>query len=272
MGARPSSFKKGGGGFLNGVDGKIVDILFTDNAFPDAKPKAGKKAFNALHCVLTVRADGADDDVTTTLFVGSADELTPSEDGHALLPEDGRISGKSDFGIFIGTLVEAGYPEDELPEDSNDFSAIIGWRMRFEQRINEEKTKKLGKRKGKDGKGEYARTDLIVADVYGKDEDAKGAKAGKGAKASPAAAGKAGKSKAPAASDVAAERLVAYVSAAKGKTLGVDKLKMKAMTDSSFRGDPDTRDAVIKLLKDVDFLGGVDGIELDEDQENVSLA
>ncbi len=75
-GARPSSFKAGGG-FLNNVDGVIADYEFTGEFPGGGGKKPGKKGsdFNPLYFLLTVQVDGADDPSTTTLFVGSADDF-----------------------------------------------------------------------------------------------------------------------------------------------------------------------------------------------------
>ncbi len=174
MGARPSSFRKQGG-FLNGVDGVISDYQFTDEFNgqpfkPGRDPQTKKEKFHSLYCVLSARVDGADEDVTTTLFVGGADDWDVSDDGHVLTPAEGK---GSDFALgqgtgffkFLSSLVEAGFNEALLPEDSNDFSAIIGTRVRFVQRKDEEGTRKLGKRVAKDGK-QYDRQDLVVDVVY----------------------------------------------------------------------------------------------------------
>src|SRR5213593_1624882 len=85
MGARPSSFKKGGG-FLNNVDGTFKGYQFTDEFNgepfnPKAKGKDGKPRFHSLYFVPSVRVDGADEDVTTTMFVGGFDDWNVSNDG-----------------------------------------------------------------------------------------------------------------------------------------------------------------------------------------------
>lgn len=171
MGARPSSFRKSGG-FLNGVDCTIMDYQFTDSfngeAFkPGRDPKTKKEKFHSLYFVPEFRADGADENVNTTLFVGGADDFEISEDGHTLTPVDGEknISANVSFAKFISSMCKAGFPETLLPEDELDFSAIIGTRLRTVQVTNVEDTKKLGKRKGKDGR-EYDRQDLLVDMVY----------------------------------------------------------------------------------------------------------
>ena len=122
MGARPSSFKKSGG-FLNGVDGVISGYQFTDEfngvAFVAGKdPKTKKERFHSLYTVLSVRVDGADEDVTTTLFTGGADDFEVTDDGHTLSPiEEGReLGANTPFAKLVVSLVEAGFPESRSEE------------------------------------------------------------------------------------------------------------------------------------------------------------
>jgi hypothetical protein len=171
-GARPSAFRKGGG-FLNDVDGKITGYEFTTE-FPGGSKKRKHSSFNSLYCVLSVLVDGADEDVQTTFFVGSADDWEISDDGHTLTPvEDGaNLGGNIGWGLFLSTLVTNGFPEDDLPEDEVNFEAIIGYRVRFVQQVNERSTAKAGKRKDKKTGREYDRTDVVVSRVYGPEETA----------------------------------------------------------------------------------------------------
>jgi hypothetical protein len=169
-GARPSGFKQGGG-FLNDVDGVITGYEFTD-VFPGGDTRRQKKGdFRSLHFVLSARVDGAAEDVTTTLFAGSADDFEISENGKTITPvDDAGVRANSGLGKFIASMVEHGFPEEDLPEDEINFEPIIDQRVRFAQVVNEGATKKYGKRKAKVGKGEYDRTDLVVSAVYGEAE------------------------------------------------------------------------------------------------------
>lgn len=172
-GARPSTFKSGGG-FLNGVDGILANYQFTTNKPGTSTPSEW------LYCELTVRVDGADDAVSTNLFVGSADDFLIEKGGHVLtaIDDNAAISGKSNFGQFVNSLVAGGFPESELPEDTFDYSAILGLRARFVQVKDEAATRKLGKRKGKDNK-EYDRTLTAVEKVYARGTTGSGQTAGK---------------------------------------------------------------------------------------------
>lgn len=159
-GARPSTFKSGGG-FLNGVDGILANYQFTTNKPGTSTPSEW------LYCELTVRVDGADDAVSTNLFVGSADDFMIEKGGHVLtaIDDNAAIGGKTNFGQFVTSLVAGGFPESELPEDTFDYSAILGMRARFVQVKDEAANRKLGKRVGKDGK-EHDRTTTAVEKVY----------------------------------------------------------------------------------------------------------
>lgn len=171
MGARPSSFKKGGG-FLHNVDGVITDYEFTDT-FPGADARTKKKGsdeFTPLYTVLSVKVDGASDIQTTTIFTGNADDFEISADGKTLTPveDNGGLRANSDFSKLIGSLVEAGFPETSLPEDEEpiNYEAIIGTRVTFTQVRDEDamakaakkwrqsggKFNEAGQKKGKDGK------------------------------------------------------------------------------------------------------------------------
>ena len=173
--ARTSSFRKSGG-FLNGVDGRITGYQFTDEfngvAFkPSRDPKTKKEKFHSLYFIPSVRVDGATEDVTTTLFVGGADDFEVSEDGHTLTPvEDGReLGGGTGFSKFVESWEAAagqGSQSDETPEGQYNFTPLIGSRVRLIQRVDDESTKKLGKRKDKKTGREYSRTDLVVETVY----------------------------------------------------------------------------------------------------------
>lgn len=262
MGARPSSFKKGGG-FLNGVDGTITGYEFTDDMitkdgrqpFKPGKVKDAqgrtKDRFHSLNCILSVRVDGAEEDVTTTLFVGGAEDFTVEEDGHLLVPnEEGRELGASaGFSKFITSLCEAGFPESRLSETEIRFEPIIGTRCRFEQRKDEEATKKYGKRVDKKTKREYDRQDLVVSQVYDLPE-ASGKANGKTKAGKPAA--KPGKDEGDVdVEELATETLLGILAEQDGNKIQQSKLGMKVLV--ALKTHPNRED-VRKLLGSSDFL------------------
>lgn len=271
-GARPSSFKAGGG-FLNNVDGVLQDYEFTTE-FPGGEGKKSKKKnsdFTALYFVLTVAVDGVDDPAVTTLFVGSADDFEIENDGKTLTPVD-ETSGlrqNSDFYKFINSLVEAGFPESSLPEDEINFEAILGSRVRLVQQVDEEATARLGKKKSKDGKKEYSRTWLKVASVA--------ALPGKGGKATGKADSK-GKSKGKAAeaddeedevTTLATESLLALLKKAPKNTILKKKLPVQIMNQVGAKHPQ--REAVRKMVTSDDFLSAGDGWSYDDESQEITL-
>lgn len=273
-GSRPTSFKKTGG-FLNNVDGTIAGYEFTD-VFPgsDGKPRKGAKQsdFNPLYCVLSARVDGAEDDVTTTLFVGSADEFTIEDDGHTLTPnEDGALRASSEFATFIVSLVEAGFPETSLPEDRINYEAMIGTRVRFVQRPNEEKTKRLGKRKGKDGKAEYARTDLVVEQVYSLATNGRATKKPMVKAAAPVKGKAVTKPGNGHAADVDLDELaVETLLGILADRAPINKAKLSVPVLKALKTHPQRQD-VYKLLFDDDFLAREEGWRYDATKQEVNL-
>lgn len=266
MGARPSTFRKSGG-FLNGIDGLITGYQMTDEfngvAFTPGK-KGGKDKFHALYCVLSVRVDGAEEDVTTTLFMGGAEDWEVSDDGLTITPaEEGRQLGAgTSFSTFLTSLCENGFDESELPEDEFNFEPIIGLRCHFVQKKNEEATKKLGKRKSKDGTKEYDRQDLVVETVYGR-EDVPANKPAKG-KAAPAV--KAGKQAKPtsAVPANAAATLLAVLSEQPENKITFGKLAVKVLQHTVKAKAVDGNEQK-EWLKNKDNIASVDGIEMDGD-------
>lgn len=185
------SFLRKRGGFLNGVDGRIVDYRWTDESpskdgpvpFKPGKVKGQdgkpKEKFHSLYLELHVRADGAKEDVTQSLFAGGWDDYEVTEDGKVLSTPDGKpvtIGESTAAGMLLASLFEAGLTLDDIgyEEDapSIDLRGILNRRVRFVQRRNEEATKRLGKRVDPKNKNRsFDRTDLVVEQVYAADEN-----------------------------------------------------------------------------------------------------
>lgn len=186
-GARPSSYRKGGGGgFLNNVDATIVGYEFTDDiltkegrqpyeprTYKDTKTGRMKPSFHWMNAIVDFLVDGAAEPVQKLMRVGAFDAFSSIEDdGHTLVPVNENYGQGSniDWGLFTDSLctpaVGKGFPEELLPEDELNWSNIIGTRVRLVQRVNEEANKKFGKRKDATGEEKYDRTDLVVEEVY----------------------------------------------------------------------------------------------------------
>lgn len=204
MGARPSTFKKGGGR-LNNIAATIMGIEFTGDELVYEKGQSGfsrqeftpgkvkkegggvKDKFHTLNAIVSFRVDGATEDTVEPMFAGGADDFAISDDGSTIwdaaydTPEAAaeaaedptnkvkELGANTKFANFITSLCEAGFPEANLPEDRICYDAVIGTRVQLIQR--DDPAMKGKKRKGKDGK-EYAYQYTAVDDVLALPEDA----------------------------------------------------------------------------------------------------
>lgn len=173
---------KKGGGFLNNVDGTITGYEFTDRF------KGEKKGGEWVYFVPTIKIDGADDEVDQHFFMGAAERYTISKDGKSIeMAEGGNVSWgfSTPFGLFTDSLIEAGFPEAELPDVSTgealNLEAIVDRRFTFKQQVDVEGTKKRGKRVVGQGKNkrEYDRTNTVIAAVLGESKGSKSASSSK---------------------------------------------------------------------------------------------
>lgn len=270
--ARPSAFRKSGGGMWNGT-GTILDYYYTD-VFPfgDGKPRPkSKTGFRSLYAVLKVQMDGAEKPQEKVLNVGSADDYTISAD-QKNIEGDSPIPGNFAWGGFISSLCAAGFDESRLPEDptDNDYSAIIGTRVVFKEVTNAELTAKFGKVPGKNGKS-FDRKDLTVDSVV--EMPRVGGAKSRGA-STPTPAASAGDAD---IDGLATETLVDVLSAA-GAGIPKSKIKLRVFgvfgAKHPFRSQ---RDAVVARLEDVSFLnelveGGVITFDTKSKEQTVALA
>ena len=277
---RVSAFKqKGGGGFLNQVDATITGYQLLDHfPFASKNPKAKKSDFNSLYFLLTARVDGAEADVSTTLWGGGSDDFEISADGLTLTPiEDGAVlSGGTPLSKFIESYESHGEGASGDDETVINFEPIIGQRVRFvQQPLNADEIADL-KRRGKpyqqqdkkDPKKFWPIKELVVTAVYGPGTVPVAAKAGK------TASKPAGKSTKPAAVDVGEEAgiaLIGYVKAA-GGTLQKAKVRMKVLTDDGFKGNAQLAKDVATYLANDDNLKGVEGVEYSIKTGAISLS
>lgn len=265
---RTSTFRKaGGGGFLNNVDGTITGYDFTTTfPFASKNPTAKKSDFNSLFFVLSARVDGAEADVTTTLWAGSADDFEISDDGHVLTPiEDGAVlSGGTPLSKFIETYEAHGEGASSDDETVIDYTPLINQRVRFVQEpLSADEVASL-KRRGKpyqqqdkkDPKKFWPIKELTVAAVYG---PAEVVPAGKSAKVAGKVAGKASKAAVIDVAEEAGAALVGYIQAA-GGTIQKTKLRMKVLTDAAFKATPQVAKDVATWLSNDDNLKVLEGV------------
>ena len=183
---RPSLFRKQTGGRLNGVEGTITGLELT-TVFPFGEGTSKfKDAGTPIYAVLTVRPDGADEDIIEPLKAGKEEDFTIEDDGVSMVPanEGQGIHPSSKFGKLLGSAVENSngmLTEDNLgftnwPENKLSFGALVGARVRFTRIKDAELQEKFGKKKDKKSGKEYDRDYLAIAEVF----SVAGAKAGKG--------------------------------------------------------------------------------------------
>lgn len=276
MGARPSSFKKGGG-YLNEVDVTLVGYTF-EVGEPSKIKKGDRKGedFTPLSLVPQFEVDGddasKDEPKTQRLLIGDAEAFGEvSEDGLTLATPDGQgISSKSEAGLFIASLCANGFPETRFSDDDSEinFEPMIGTRMRLVQQTNVEKTKRQGKQKGKDGK-EYDRRDLLVATVHELPGEKKAAgKTGAKPGASSKSAAKGKKADDVDIAELAGETLRDILSEAKDNTIAKSKLSMAVLKKLT---RDENRETVREWLFDDDNLGSVEGVTYNAKKQTITL-
>jgi hypothetical protein len=277
--------KAGGGGSVEGV---ITDYTFMDT-FPFASDdNDDSKDNDNVYMLLEITVDGADEPVQRSLYLGSGQYLQIEEDGKVLksTDDDGtpRLYDQGEVFKFIASLEEAGFPAEARfpdPEEEKviDLRAMIGTRVRIANEVDEEATKKFGKRKVKKGKHkgkEFNRTYTKVTKVLAlPDEGGNKAKAKAGAKAG-SKVSKAKASKATAADEGAegddeeesslttkqADKMLVAVLKKQGKNDSIDKAGLPLAITRYFAAtkgkgaitSEEERDALRRLVSDEDWL------------------
>lgn len=269
---RPSSFSRGGGGFLNGVDATITGLDFVVNPIAYEIKQGARKGedFQPVNLVASFRVDGASEDVSKRLLVGGiADFGGVSEDGSTLDIGGGRFSTKSEAGLFVDSLFSPtgggeGFPEDRISEDATSLNLqpVLGTRVRLVTLDALDAKGNVKKHEGtnKEGKKQiYTDKNVVVETVY---EVPKAGKAPSKAVAKTSAATKGKPAKAVDVAEEAGEALRAVL-AAKGGVIAKPKLRMALLT--ALTGKSDNRDAIIAFLGKDENLDGVEGVEYDND-------
>lgn len=278
------NLKKGGGGFLNGVDGVIAGYRWTDEfngeAFvPGKKPGTKDDKFHSLFLEISARLDGADEDITQNLFAGNADEYD-YEDDQTLknVEEDAEcgISNNSPAGKFLASLVEAGFPLSAFGDDplTVNLEPMVGTRVRFGQAVvigKDGKPKKRVAKKGKFKGKEFDDTTTVIEQVY--ERAGKAGKASKTEKTGKTSGKKAKDEEADESDDVetlASNFLIKVVTAAKGK-LAKAKLSMALLKEENGMSKHPEREPIRKLLKSDDFLETENGWSYDAKKEIITV-
>lgn len=252
-------------------EGTITDYSFLPYFPFDEDQEEGDN----IYMLLEITPDGADEPTKRSLYLGSGQFLKIEDDGKTLVSSDDdgvpRLYDQGEVFKFIASLEEAGFPAearfpDIAEEKKINFEAMIGWRVRVTNEIDEEATKKLGKRKVTKGKHkgkEFNRTYTKVTKVFGEAEATKPAKAEKAKGSAAAKGGKATKpaddedeDEAPAVNKKAAVKfLKALLEGAKNGAIEKSGLPL-AITRQAAKDKMDTedRDALRKYLTDEDNL------------------
>ena len=297
-------FKKQGGGFLNGVAGTVVSYALDSKTW-DAKKKGGDP-YTTISVELEIRPDGADAPVSQFLQAGFLYENhNISDDNLTLESDDDRpvITEDSEFGRFLQSAVEVGFPETPLVEANlRSFACLVNQRFVFKRALDEplmERFKSEGRKlktKGKDGKDYFidALYPLTVAEYLGEaDAQPKGKASGKRAAATTPsgtktlAATKGGKTNG-AAKNADADALIAQgedvlltiLADSKDKDDNQKPIDRSGLSAKILRYavdnglDTETREALRKLLGSEDFLSRQSGwtFEAKEKGQPVALA
>lgn len=229
-----------GGGLIDDIDVTFKDCMF------DLFDYNGKviPPVPSLSCTLE---DEEGEDVTQYWSMGSAEDWVPSEDGKQLLAI-GKATGiraTSNGGIFLKSLLDAGFPADQL---GDDISVLDGMQAHVIQ-VPAPKRKGLAPRDSK-----FEQTILIIGEIQVMPGEKK-APAGKpkgAAKASAKAKTKAAPKEEPEGGDLndkATEAIMEILA----ETGTVTKKELPAKIFATMKADPD-RNAIVKLVFDDEFL------------------
>jgi hypothetical protein len=187
------------------------------------------------------------EEMTQYWSMGSAKDWAPSEDGKMLLAvgkaENIRMS--SNGGIFLKSLVDAGFPPDKLDDD---ITVLDGMECHM-VRVPAPERKGLKKKEN-----EYAGSILIVSEIYKLPWEKKTAKAsGKPSTSKKAQAQTQAKAtKANPGGDVEAEALT-IVLAILGEQGAVPKTKLPGLIFQAAKDNPNRND-IVKVAFNDDFL------------------
>ncbi len=158
------------------TEGVITDYAFMDT-FPFGDGDKDDDNDN-IYMLLEVTPDGADEPNKRSLYLGSGQYLKIEDDGKTLVSSDDdgtpRLYDGGEVFKFIESLEAAGFPAESRFPDINEekkinFEGMIGTRIRVVNEIDEEATKKFGKRKVTKGKHkgkEFNRTFTKVTKVF----------------------------------------------------------------------------------------------------------
>ena len=245
---KPSEMSTGGG-LWGDVDAVVTSVKFELSTFDGKVPQG-----------VTVLALEVIDDTGEAhdQMLSCGKGVTPSADGKGL-EEGGKFNNGSNAGLFLTSLVNAGFPE---PKIGDDITILVGGKFHFE-RTAAPKRSGVAKAPRADGKV-YEDTILIVSRVLTLPWDAKGkakggvAKAPAGKAPAPAAKGKA----VVAANDSVLEEAQGAVIQALAMESDVTMQKLAANVFKVASASPN-KAAIVKMIYAPGFLEGIEGVTLD---------
>ena len=247
---------KAGGGFWNNVD-----VLVKGSRFTTIAPNASDEG-ESLFWVPVVRVDGQDKDTDRHFYVGKAEWFDVAEDGQSVTGVGKGVTtfgAMMPFGKFVTSLLDKGFPEDELPDleagEPLSMAGLNGYRIRLIQEVDDAGNAKLGNRKDSTGKKEegYPRTNTVVAQVYGRNGLAANPKAAVNGNV------KATKVSDTALRDAADNAVVAIIEANTDKKNPAGETAVSKLSVGVIRlakGSSEHKEAIRKLVKSDGYLAG----------------
>ena len=237
----PEDFTEGGGLIDD------IDVILKENVF-DMFDYNGTVQPGVPSLKITMDHEG--DDVVQYYSMGSANDWLPSEDGKQLIAvgKAQNIRLSSNGGIFLKSLIDAGFPADKL---SDDISILDGLQAHV-IRVPAPKRPGLEKKEKK-----YEDTILIVSEIKALPWEKKTPKGAPGKAAGKATA--AGK-KSPAKKEETSEGDVSEEATNAILTILADagSITKKELPGVLFKAEKDnpSRNDIIKMAFDEDFLSG----------------
>ena len=170
----PETFTEGGG-LIDDVDVVFEECSFTMFDYN------GKVVPGVPSLKVEMSCEDFDDNIEQFFSMGSSKDWIPSEDGSQLISVGSVTSIRmtSNGGIFLKSLIDAGFPVDELGDDITVLNGLQAHVIR----VPAPKRPGLKKKVRDDGK-EYEETILIVSEIIampGEKKKPKGAPKGAGA-------------------------------------------------------------------------------------------
>ena len=242
----------GGGGLWGDVDATITGAIFIMSNF-------GGKA-DQMVPVFELKVEDANGQEYEQLLSIGRGKIALSKDGTKLIPtaEGVKINPGSNFGLFISSLVNGGFPEDKLRVD--DISVLLGTKAHFE-RTAAPKRPGIIKAPRADGKV-YEDTILIVTRVLTLPWEAKKGVGKAPAKAPGKAAAPAAKSKALQATDDVGEEAQGAVIQALAMESDVTMQKLAANVFKVAAASPN-KAAIVKMIYQEGFLDSIEGVTVE---------